>query len=387
VLAIGASLVKKISKYNIIFVVLFSTLLLGCGQLRLPKMATPPSPEHTSMSAPQTDHLSTNLYGELKGWKPYNYMAKPSGTVTQHSFAEEGGDADPALSPDGKWIVFSSLRHSPNPDVYIKSIYGSTVTRLTSDPASEMQPCFSPKGDKVVYSSNRSGSWDIWVVGVDGTSSVQLTNSACNDIHASWSPDGQFLVYSSFGIRSNQWEIWILDVMTPTRKFMVGYGLNPVWCPNPTVPKIAYQAARFRGSNWYSIWTIDFVEGEAKFPTEIVSNIDYACISPAWSKDGSKISYGTVTQDRYDNNTQINLPPISGEAVYMIDLDGRNNLRLTNDDASSFSPSWGPNGRVFYCSDRKGISNIWSIKPNRVDFKRAEPVDLSHHPLNRLQAN
>ena len=332
--------------------------------------------------------LTTLLTGDAGGWETTTGFAfKPSSSLSQHSFSEEGGDADPDVSPDGNWIVYSSLQHTPNPDIYVKRTAGATVTRLTSDPASEMQPAFSPLGDKVAYASNRSGSFDIWVVGVDGTNSVRMTSSSSNDIHPSWSPDGQQIAYCSSGSRSGQWELWIVDVQTPSIKKMIGYGLNPVWCPNPEIPKIAYQLARFRGDQWYSIWTVDYVEGDAKFPTEIVSSVDYACISPAWAEDGTYLSYSTVSQGPSEKGAQWALPQSSGEAVFIIATDGRNNLRLTHEDASNFSPTWSADGRVFFCSDRKGINNIWSMKPYLVDLTGEATVDLSAHPLNRFQAN
>jgi TolB protein len=258
--------------------------------------------------------------------------------------------------------------------------------RLTSDPASEIQPSFSPQGDKVAYATNRSGSWDIWVVGVDGSNPTRLTNSASNDMHPSWSPGGKYIVYCSFGPRSQQWELWILDVESPSMKKWVGYGLFPEWCPNGQTPKIAFQLARYRGSQWFSIWTVDFIDGEAKFPTEIISNINHACICPSWSSDGSQLTYSTVNGSSYDNVKPV-VPNVSGEDVWIIDIDGRNNLRLTHGDAVNFSPTWDPEGRVYFCSDRKGVNNIWSIKPHQADFTPATAVEISQKKQNKIQAN
>ena len=167
---------------------------------------------------------------------------------------------------------------------------------------------------------------------------------------------------------------------------MIGYGLNPVWCPNPKTPKIAYQLSRYRGSSWFSVWTLDYIEGDTKFPTEIVTSIEHACICPAWSQDGAKLAYSTVSRKHYEN-VQSPVPDTSGESIFIIDIDGRNNLRLTNEDATNFAPAWSPEGRIFYCSDRKGIDNIWSIKPYQLDLKREKPIDMGQHPLNGFQAN
>ena len=331
--------------------------------------------------------LQTNLYGNLDGWEPVKFEASPFSSLIQHTFSQEGGDFDPDSSRDGKWLVFSSLRHSPNPDLYVKQVNGSTVTRLTSDAGSEIEPVFSPAGDKVAYTSNRAGNWDIWVVGIDGSNPTRLTESATHEIHPSWSPEGKQIVYCSFGPRG-QWELWVVNVVLPNLKRFIGYGAFPSWCPDPKTPKIAFQLPRYRGSQWFSIWTVDLVDGEAKFPTEIISSPEYACISPCWAPDGSKLAYCSVNHAKYEKMPKTPAPTMAnGEDLWVVDIDGRNNERLTPGDSASFSPSWGTDGRVYYCSDRKGIENIWSVKPQAVNFAADKPTDLSRHPQGAVMAN
>ncbi|MCF7957818.1 MAG: hypothetical protein K9M57_05145 [Phycisphaerae bacterium] len=339
-----------------------------------------------TVSKAHSSSVEMGLYADLGSYDPVRFNATPFSSLSQHSYCEEGGDFDPDITQDGKWIVFSSLRHAPNPDLYIKQVNGRTATRLTSDPASEIQPCFSPGGDKVAFTSNRSGSWDIWVVGVDGSNPTRLTSGISNDIHPSWSPDSKQLVYCSYGPRSSQWELWLVDVTNPGTKKMVGYGLYPEWSPSKTSNKIAFQLPRYRGSQWFSIWTVDIVNGEAKYPTEIISNVSYACISPTWAPDGKSIAYCTVGKDVYEK-TDPTATKVSGEDIWMIGLDGRNNHRLTASDASDYSPTWSSDGRVYFCSDRQYIDNIWSAKPQGIDYETETPVELSQHPQSGIVAN
>ena len=82
------------------------------------------------------------------------------------------------------------------------------------------------------------------------------------------------------------------------------------------------------------------------------------------------------------------LPHNSGETIFVIDLDGRNNLQLTNQDASSFAAVWSSDDRVFFCSDRKGIYNIWSVKPSKYNFAAdTKSTELTKNPLNQFLAN
>ena len=319
----------------------------------------------------------------------------PFSSLIQHSFAEEGGDFEPDISADGKWLVFTSLRHALNPDLYLKQTNGATATRLTSDPAAEVEPAFSPQSDKVAYATNRANNYDIWVVGVDGTNPTRLTSATADEFHPSWSPDGKQIVYCAFGTRSRQWELWVVSVENPSVKKFIGYGRYPRWCPNPEVPKIAFQLNRYRGSHWYSIWTVDYIDGEARFPTEIITSMQHACIRPAWNPDGSKLSYCTVTMPAASETQSPNDPYTptavatdrTARDVWIVDLDGRNNHRLTSSDGADEAPTWSPDGRVFFCSDREGIENIWSVRPRQVNFAAEEPVDLTQHPQSGILAN
>ncbi len=370
-------------KYRATFLTLFSFGILfvgGCNFINNDSAGSRPMSQggmyqHTS--------LDVGLNGDLSGYQPIEFESKPFTSLIQHSFSEEGGDYDPVISNDNKLIAFSSLRHAPNPDIYIKQINGMVATRLTSDPASEIQPAFSPNSDKIAYACNRSGSWNIWVIGLDGSNPTRLTSSASNDIHPSWSADGKSIVYCSFGPRSKQWELWVVDVENPSLKKWIGYGLFPEWSPNPKLNKIVFQRARYRGSQWFSIWTVDMIDGEAKYETEIVSNVNYACITPSWAKDASKIAYCTVGKSMYDHeNSQTSpVPDAAGEDIWVVDITGRNNHRVTGSDAADFSPTWSPDGRMFFCSDRSYIDNVWSVRPVKVDFGRTEPLEMSTHPL------
>lgn len=366
------SLSKNIS---IIAGVVVLLILVGCSDQFILFRA----PDEVSPS------FQTNIEGKLDGWQPIEFSAKPFSSMMQHSFCEEGGDFDPDISSDGKLMVFSSLRHSPNPDIFIKRVSGQTATRLTSDPASEIQPCFSPTNDKVAFATNRSGNWDIWVVGVDGTSPIRMTSGVANDIHPSWSPDGKYLVYCSFGTRSQQWELWTVSTENPSVKKWIGYGMFPEWCPNPKISKIAFQMARFRGSQWFSVWTVDIIDSEARFPTVIVESSRYACICPSWSPDGTQIAYSTVSRVFEKENPAV--PNTTGEDIWIVNLDGGNNHRLTISDSSDYSPTWSADGRVYFCSDREYIDNIWSVMPYEVDFKVTEPVLMGKHPQGGIQAN
>src|SRR4029434_5050463 len=107
----------------------------------------------------------------------------------KHTACDEGYDSDVTVDPTGKWLAFASTRHSEHTDIYLQRVGGNSVGQLTSDPAEDSQPAFSPDGRQIAFCSTRSGNWDIYIMDVDGKNVVQVTNSPSQELHPSFSPD------------------------------------------------------------------------------------------------------------------------------------------------------------------------------------------------------
>jgi len=65
---------------------------------------------------------------------------------------------------------------------------GTDVRRLTTDPAHDEGPIFSPDGTKIAFASLRSGQEDIWVMNADGSGQRQLTDDPARDESPDWQP-------------------------------------------------------------------------------------------------------------------------------------------------------------------------------------------------------
>lgn len=82
-------------------------------------------------------------------------------------------------------------------DLWLSSIGGGEAKRLTSTPAIERNPKFSPDGKYIAFTSNRTGSYAVYVVSVEGGSPKQLTWHPSGAYVAGWTPDGKHVVYDS----------------------------------------------------------------------------------------------------------------------------------------------------------------------------------------------
>lgn len=310
----------------------------------------------------------------------YGHIPNTQGTRTspldginnlrQVTFTSEGADFDPDIDPTGTLLVHASTRHRETSDLYIKTVTGSALRQLTDDPGDERMPTFSPDGTRVAFTSNRAGNWDIYIVDVKGGAPVQITNAPTNDIHPCFSRDGQKLIYSTFGTQSGQWEMVIVDLNNPATKRYIGHGLFPTW--SPTEDKIVFQRARQRGTLWFSVWTIDMVNGEPMSPTEIAASTNAAAITPDWSPDGRQIVFCTVIDP--DAEDQSGTPQAD---IWLINADGTNRVRLTMGRFSNIQPIWAPTGTIYFTSDRagQGIENVWSIRPDRAQRMAIRPVE------------
>lgn len=333
-----------------------------------PPAAPPPAPtveaEPIRMTSSQpTRHRvgGLGLFGDIEPAADSRTSPLDSpGDITQMTFTAEGADFDPDADPTGRYIVYASTRHRTTADLYIKRTDGSAVTQLTADPADEVMPTFSPDGQWVAFASNRTGSFDIYVMPAAGGKPKQLTNDGAINLHPSFSPDGAKIVYSSLGSASGQWEMVIIDVANPSTKRVIGNGLFPTW--SPTQDSIVFQRSRQRGTRWFSVWTMDLVDGEPTPPTEIAVSANAAVITPDWSPDGRQVVFCTVIEPEAD----VNSSPTRAD-LWITAADGTGRVKLTSGDYANLQPSWTADGAILFVSDRAGggVENIWALHPGK----------------------
>lgn len=102
----------------------------------------------------------------------------------------EGTWMNLSVSPDGRWIAFDLLG-----DIYRIPIEGGEAQRLTSGPAFDQLPRFSPNGRALAFVSDRDGADNLWLMDTDGSNPRQVTQEKEQlPTNPSWSPDGDYLV-------------------------------------------------------------------------------------------------------------------------------------------------------------------------------------------------
>ena len=223
-------------------------------------------------------------------------------------------EVEPAWSPDGTQVAFSSRREG-NFDVYVARADGTGTRRLTSAPADESAPSWSPDGTRIVY--QRGNPSDLWVMDADGSGARKLARLDANEHDPAWSPDGDWIAYQLRRPGTPLAEIHLVrpDGTGGRRLTTVrGQSASPAWSPDAAL--VAF-AAKPTGGPDYDIYTVR-VDG-----TRLRRITDSAAdeFEPAFSPDGSEIAF-----DR-------------GGAIALV-RPGEDVRELTDPEGNDGSPAW-----------------------------------------------
>ena len=218
-----------------------------------------------------------------------------------------GGDADPGESSSDETvppqIVFVSDRGGSGMDVYTHVLGTEEYTRLTSDSATDYGPIWSPDGSRILFDSDLEGATDVFAVARDGTARVRLTTFEGYDGGGDWSPDGSAVVFTS------------------TREAVAeAHAGRDIWVMDAD------------GSNPRRLTTNDMYEG-----------------APRYSPDGSRIAFCRQLPPETEGGES------NGE-IFVMDRDGANAVRITDQPTFDCLADWSPNGEslAFHGCDAEG---------------------------------
>jgi TolB protein len=130
----------------------------------------------------------------------------------RHVTSSPAGDFEPAWSPDGRHIAFSRATSAQGDvgDIYVIDVKTKKVIRVTHSSDYDHQAAWSPDGTKIVFERDFDTRFSIFVVNADGTALKRLTRGPHFDVGPTFSPDGKFIAFASDRGQEFFHDLWIM---------------------------------------------------------------------------------------------------------------------------------------------------------------------------------
>lgn len=227
----------------------------------------------------------------------------------------------PRFSPKGDRILFTTFE-TGFPRIKMMTV-GTAAGQLLPETPGTMtfSPRFSPDGNSIVYSLEQNGNTDLYRMSVSGGGAERLTNSPAIETAPDYSPDGSRIVFESD--RSGTQQIYVMPASggEPVRiSFGDGRYGTPVWSPRGDLIAFTKQAG---GRFFIGVMRTDGSE-------ERLLTASFLDEGPTWAPNGRVIMFTRES------------PGASGGAtLYTVDISGRN-LKANAGVGGASDPSWGP---------------------------------------------
>jgi Tol biopolymer transport system component len=163
--------------------------------------------------------------------------------------ADSATNIQAVLSPDRTQIAFSSDRGGGNYDIYLTDADGRNLKRLTSTPGNEGEPAWTPDGKRIVYTSTTGTATQIALVSLDGNDHRQLTMGPSRNSSPSVSPDGRSIAFVS--TRDGNQEIYTMGLDGSSQRRITKSSVresNPRFFPSGDLLYVTERGGKSKGS-------------------------------------------------------------------------------------------------------------------------------------------
>jgi dipeptidyl aminopeptidase/acylaminoacyl peptidase len=295
--------------------------------------------------------------------------------LDRDTYFEMESVASPALSPDGRLVVFTRNSVDPTKDqtrgnLWLADADGSRVRALTQGTWKDSAPAWSPDGKRIAFLSDRSGTEQIHGMWADTREVTPLTRLEHAPSNVRWSPDGKQLAFTMFVPDKDP----VLDAKLPDAPKGAERAKAPV-----IVNRLSW-AADGRGPlpvGYTHVFVVDSTLGGT--PRQVTTGkFDHG--APDWSADGRTIYVSAIRKPDAEY--------LRGDSeIYAIDLETLAVRTLTDRKGPDRDPLVSPDGRwIAYTGydDRRLTFHLSSLYVMDRDggSKRAWAENLPNSPVS-----
>ena len=240
----------------------------------------------------------------------------------------------------------------------------SVVAESPSQPLTKVQdayPAMSPDGRTLLFQSTRNGRWALYVAKPDGSEPKLLLDSGDDPVTPSWSPDARRIAFAA--TVAGQSEIFVMAADGTDRRRLTddpGDDAHPHWSADG---RIFFNSARTtpdRTADWSRQWHEVFSMRADGSDLRQHSRCRTVCTFPSASPDGRSIAYRKVVDGPGRNWDQSEGKRNS--EVFVADIDGANERNLSDHPAFDGWPVWSPDSRrIAFASSRDGVKNVGQV--------------------------
>jgi len=243
-----------------------------------------------------------------------------------------------AKTPTTAKIVFTSQpngKQKGNRDIYIMNPDGTEQVNLTRHKADDFQPTWSPRGERVLFTSDRAGITDLFLMNADGTNVQQVFQKRVGRQAPTWAPDGKRIAYFRFDARRDEAALYIAAI-DGTGEEHIANGWHPTWAPDGS--EIAFVSLEN-----LEIRTINLETGVEDTVLPMPNAIAF---DPAWSPDGTKIAFTRLNPLLLilGGLLKAGEQPLTAQTIYTVNRDGSQLEQIVFDDTKAAKPAWSPRG-------------------------------------------